>query len=414
MMKKVFYGWWIVLSCFLIGLYVGGIVQFSFTAFFEPLIKEFGWSYTQISFAKSLRGLEMSIFAPILGFLVDRFGSRKLILVGTITIGFGLILLSFTQSLAMFYCSFLLLSFGAGGCTSVVLMTAVANWFSKNVGKALSVVTCGVGAGGLMVPLVVQLIHLYDWRATLIIFGLGIWVLGIPLSFVIRDKPEPYGYIPDGESHRAPMSHLQSKGKGSEIGFKEALRQRAFLYLNIVELLRHMIVSAVILHVMPYLSSMSIPRPFAGMVAAALPLISIVGRFGFGWFGGNVIDKRYTMAVTLGLLGAGLLAFCYVRQGWFILIFILPFSLGWGGSTVLTRIFLREYFGRDSFGKMLGILMGSGSIGGIIGPTLAGWAFDTLRSYQFIWLSFCVFSGLSILLVSRIKPMRIDGQVPVF
>ena len=117
MIKKVFYGWWIVLSCSIIGLYVSGTVFFGFTAYFEPLIEEFGWSYTQVSFAKSLRGLEMSIFAPLLGFLVDRVGSRKLILCGTIMVGFGLILLSITQSLAMFYASFLLLSFGAGGCT---------------------------------------------------------------------------------------------------------------------------------------------------------------------------------------------------------------------------------------------------------------------------------------------------------
>lgn len=89
MIKKVYYGWWIVLACFFIGLYVGGVVYYGFTAFFEPLIEEFGWSYTQISFAASLRGLEMGIFAPLIGFLVDRFGSRKLILCGTITVGFG-------------------------------------------------------------------------------------------------------------------------------------------------------------------------------------------------------------------------------------------------------------------------------------------------------------------------------------
>jgi len=243
----------------------------------------------------------------------------------------------------------------------------------------------------------------------LIIFGLGMWILGIPLSFVIRDKPEQYDYIPDRMSLHDPMSHLKTKDKGSEISFKEALKQRAFLYLNIVELMRHMIVSAVILHVMPYLSSVSIPRSIAGMVAAALPLISIVGRFGFGWFG-DLFDKRYMIAVTFCLTGVGLLAFCYVQQGWFVLIFILAFSLGWGGSMVLTRTIVREYFGRDSFGRMLGITMGSGSIGGIIGPTLAGWVFDTLRSYHFIWLVFCGFSGLSVWLILRIKPlMKRDG-----
>ena len=126
MFKKIFYGWWIVLACFLISFYVGGAIFFGFTAFFEPIREEFGWSYTQISLATSLRGLEMGIFAPLIGFLVDRFGARKLVFYGTIAVGLRLILLSLTQSLAMFYASFLLIAFGAGGCASVVFMTAVA------------------------------------------------------------------------------------------------------------------------------------------------------------------------------------------------------------------------------------------------------------------------------------------------
>jgi len=73
MSKKFFYGWWIVLACFFIGLYVGGAVFYGFTAFFEPIRKEFGWTYTQISFAASLRGMEMGLFAPLVGFLADRF-----------------------------------------------------------------------------------------------------------------------------------------------------------------------------------------------------------------------------------------------------------------------------------------------------------------------------------------------------
>ena len=212
MIKKFFYGWWIVTACFFMGLYVGGIVNFSFTAFFEPLVNEFGWSYTQISFAQSLRGIEMSIFAPLLGLLVDRFGSRKLIFCGTITAGFGLILLSMTQSLVTFYASFFLLSFGAGGCTPVVLLATIGKWFDKNVGKAFGIAAAGFGAGGLLVPLVVHLIDLYHWRTTLIIFGFGMWILGIPLSFVIRDKPEQYGYLPDGESLERSKHSSQERG----------------------------------------------------------------------------------------------------------------------------------------------------------------------------------------------------------
>ncbi|HRR42708.1 MAG TPA: hypothetical protein P5244_15865, partial [Syntrophales bacterium] len=99
--SRIFYGWWIVCACFFISVYVGVVIFYGFTAFFDPLVKEFGWSYTHISLALSLRGIEMSVLAPAVGFLVDRYGSRLLSLWGVITIGTGLILLSLTQSIWM-------------------------------------------------------------------------------------------------------------------------------------------------------------------------------------------------------------------------------------------------------------------------------------------------------------------------
>jgi len=175
-MRKVFYGWWVVFACFLIAFYIGGTVMYSFTAFFEPIAEETGWSYSQISIAASLRGLEAGILAPVAGFLVDHFGPRRLIFFGTLTTGFGFILLNQINSLIMFYGAFVLLALGMSACTSTVLVTAVANWFKKNVGKALGIMACGFGAGGILVPLIVRLIDLYQWRTTLIILGLGMWL----------------------------------------------------------------------------------------------------------------------------------------------------------------------------------------------------------------------------------------------
>ena len=402
MSRKIFYGWWIVLACFLTNLYVSSIVFFGFTAFLDPLVKEFGWSYTQVSFAASLRGLEMGILAPLVGFLADRFGSRKLIFSGVMTVGFGLILLSLTRSLTMFYGSFILLAFGAGGCTSVVTMTAVANWFKKNVGIAFAVMASGFGASGLIVPLIVRLIDGYDWRTALIILGLGMWALGIPLSFVIRNKPEQYGYVPDGKLADGRISEYEIQHEKVEISFRKALKKRSFLYLNLAEVMRFMVLTAVVLHIMPYLGSMGMSRPTAGLVAAAIPLFSIIGRFGFGWLG-DVFDKRYVIAVTFGFMGMGMLAFSHMQATWAIYLFLFLFSPGFGGGSVLRGAVLREYFGRDSFGKMIGILMGFASIGGIIGPTLAGWVFDTLGSYDFIWLVFAGCMSLGIILALRIK-----------
>jgi MFS family permease len=302
-----------------------------------------------------------------------------------------------------FYASFLLLAFGAGGCTSVVLLTAVANWFDKRLGLALGVVTCGFGAGGLIIPLIVRLIDLYHWRTSLIILGLGMWILGIPLSLMIRDKPKQYAPFSDRGSSHDSISQIKNKSKGFEADFKEALKERTFLYLVIVEVIRLMIVSSVILHIMPYLSTKGISRSTAGMVTAAIHVFSIIGRFGFGWLG-DLYNKKYTMLMALSFMAVGLVAFCYIQQGWMILIFLLFFSPGCWGSLILSRTIQREYFGKDSFGKMMGIIMGIGSIGGIIGPTLAGSVFDILGSYHFVWLGFFCLNMMAIILVLRIEP----------
>jgi MFS family permease len=396
----IFYGWWIVLACFMIGLYVSSILFFGFTAFIEPIVKEFGWSYTQVSFATSLRGLEMGIFAPFLGFLVDRLGSRLLMFFGVITVGLGLILLSFTQSLTMFYVAFIFLSFGAGGCTSIVTMSVIANWFDKNSGKAFGLMASGFGASGLLIPVIVWLIEVYHWRFTLILLGLGMWILGIPLAFMIRNTPEQYGYLPDGQLTGAAQPEIKSPE--ITLTFKEALRHKSFLYLTLAEFIRLMIVTAVVTHVMPYLGSIGMPRRTAGMVAAGIPLFSIIGRIGFGWLG-DTFDKKQVMVMTFFLLGLGMVAFCYVQNLWILILFLLLFPPSFGGTMVLRVSMLREYFGRDSFGKLLGIILGAASLGGIIGPPLAGWVFDSWHSYYYIWLTFAGSVGLAILLVLKIE-----------
>jgi len=402
MSNKIFYGWWIVFACFLIACYVGSVVFFSLTAFIEPIREEFGWSYAQISFAASLRGLEMGLFAPLIGFLVDRFGSRKLIFYGVIAVGLGLMLLSRTQSLAMFYGSFILIGFGAGGCTSVVTMTVVANWFHRKVGIALGVMSSGLGASGLLVPLIARMIDVSGWRTTLIILGLGMWAIGVPLTFVIREKPEQYGYHPDGEPLKMSVPTLEFQAKTVEMDFKRALKTRVFLYLSLAETVRMMTVAAVVVHIMPYLKSLGMPRSAAALVAGAIPIFSIMGRFGFGWLG-DIFDKRYVTAVVYIFMALGMLTFCYGQVKWIIYLFVLLFPPGFGGSMVLRGAILREYFGRNSFGKILGIVMGIVSIGGIIGPTLAGWVFDSLGEYHLIWLVFCGLLSLAVGLILRIR-----------
>lgn len=409
-MAGIFYGWWTVFACFLIAFYVGGALFYGFTAFFEPIVEEFSWSYTQVSIAFSLRGLEMGILAPIMGFLVDRFGPRKLIFSGTFIAGFSLILLGLTNSLFMFYSAFILLALGTSGCASTVLLTTIAHWFRRNVGKAMGIVVCGFGAGGILIPLIVWLIDLYQWRTALIILGLGMWALGIPLSFVIRHRPEQYGYLPDGEVPAEP--NLSNKGHHREEGgnFREVLKSRNLWKIGVAEAIRQMISMAVITHVMPYLSSIGMSRASAAFVATSIPLFSIIGRFGFGWLG-DIFDKRYVLVVLYCLFGMGTLAFSHIHIKWLIFPFLLLFSPAFGGTVSLRGAIVREYFGRVYFGRLLGIIIGMSAIGGVIGPSAAGWTFDNVGSYQPVWLSFAGTTVIAIVLLLRIKtPRQTSGE----
>jgi len=405
MLSSVFYGWWIVLASFLISVLVGACGFFGFTAMLDPIVKEFHWSYMQVSFASSLRGLEMGLLAPFVGVFVDRFGPRKILLVGLSTIGMGFILLSLMQNLWMFYAAFILLAFGAGGCATVVTLAVVARWFQRNLGKAMGISLTGYGASGLLVPAIVWLIDSYGWRSAMVIQGIGIWILGIPLALLIRNRPEDVGQLPDGLSPTSDPSvttaSIQPKSTAAYLSFRDAVRSRPFIYLNIVEALRFMVLTAVVIHVMPHLGVAGISRETAGFVAASIPLFSIPGRFGFGWMG-DVADKRYVMAISFFCMSSGLLAFCFASAMWPLLIFLLLFSPGFGGMMVMRGAVIREYFGVHSFGKLAGITMGSASIGGVIGPTLAGWIFDLYGNYSHLWMVFAVLLFLMLFISLRI------------
>ena len=287
-------------------------------------------------------------------------------------------------------------------------MTVIVNWFRRNLGKAMGLMSSGFGASGLLLPLLILLIDTYGWRIAVISLGVAMWGLGIPLTLVIRDKPEQLGLYPDGMP--PDESTLNGVGEQVEISFTKTLRDRSFSYLCIAEAIRFSAVSSVVIHIMPYLSSEGISRGVAGLIAAAIPLSSIAGRLVFGWLS-DIFDKQHVMAVTYGFMTVGLLILCYVSAGWFpTILFLFFFSSGFGGTAVLRGAIIKEYYGTKFFGKLVGITMGFAAIGGIIGPTLTGWIFDRFGEYYFAWLGF---SGCSILAVVLILQMKHGAHVSV-
>ena len=303
----MFYGWIVVGASCLISLYVSGSINLGFTAAIEPIANELGWSYAQVSLAASLRGLEVGLLVPIAGALMDRWGLGRLIFGGAVLSGLGMMLLSRIHSLPMFYASFILVATGASAATSILLMATVANWFRRNEGLAMGVAASGVALGGLLIPLVTGLIDQFGWRQAMVIMGLGMWAVPLPLSLLLRHKPEQYGCLPEGEEqgskaideHAVPENNKRVQVKG-------VLTSRTFWIMSTGFFCHMLTVSATTTHIMPYLSSIGMGRTRSSLIASALPLMTIVGRVGLGWTGDRV-DKRRVAALCIALASFGTL-----------------------------------------------------------------------------------------------------------
>lgn len=405
---KVFYGWWVVVACFLIVLYAGGATFFGFTALVEPIANEFGWSYAQISFATSLRALGMGLLAPLIGFLVDRWGPRRLVFSGIFTTGLGLIFLSRISSLGMFYAAFALISLGRSMCTMTVMATAVSNWFRKRAGIATGIMVSGIGLGGLMVPIITMLTDTFDWQTAMLSLGLGMFAFCLPLSLVIRHKPEQYGYLPDGEVSSPIVGGggpASAQSDEVNITVRQGLTSRAFWHIALSAICHSFVVGAAITHIMPHLSSIGVVRATSSLAATALPVTSVCGRLGFGWLGDRV-SKRWaaTAAFIMMFLGLFLLGYIDSSATRLLPIVIILFGIGWGGN-VTTRIgLLRDYLGTSHFGTLLGFCSGVMMVGSILGAPVAGWAFDKWGSYQGTWFAYSAVALVGVVLVLSIPP----------
>ncbi|NLE94443.1 MAG: MFS transporter [Dehalococcoidia bacterium] len=406
---RIFYGWLIVAAAGIVGLYAGGIVVYGFTAIFEPIIAEFGWSYAVVSFAASLRGAESGLLEPVFGRIVDRWGPRRVVFMGGLFTSAGLLMLSHTSSLVMFYGSFILLAVGMSSCGTTVLVTAVANWFRARLGFATGVALSGFGLGGLLLPVMVTLIARYGWREAFELLAIGALFVILPLSLLLRHKPEQYGQVPDGRPHdnkrfRSGVGQALPVADEGAMRPGQAVRTVSFWLLTLAFTLHNGVILTTVTHVMPYLSDVGVQRMRASIVATAIPLFSILGRMGLGWLADRKDRTRVTVAAYIMMCTGTLsLALVPVFGVWMLLFFVPLFGVGYGGVTSLRPALVRQYFGRTYFGGVFGLVIGINAIGGIVGPPVAGWVFDTWSDYRMVWMAFCLLALAAALLVMAVR-----------
>ncbi|MFC2014803.1 MFS transporter [Chloroflexota bacterium] len=422
--KKIFYGWWIVLAGAGMQWYGAGMWFYGFSVIFNSILGEFGWARAVTAGAFSLARLEGGLEGPIVGWLIDKVGPRKIAIFGTVIVGLGYVLLSRMTALWMLYVLFggvIALGFNAGFGRAAT--AAVANWFIKKRSRALGIYTLGAGIGGAtMVPIIGWLISQYGWRPTVVILGVGVWVIVIPLALVLRHKPEQYGYLPDGEPVVEELPSLEAKvvldtpsekekvaTSTDEINFtwRQALGTSSFWLLIFVQGARSIGQSAVVLHQVAYLTDMGISEVAAATALGLMVAMSIPGRITFGWLGDR-FDKRKVLMASYVFQAIGVFILANVNTIEHVYIFVLVYGFGYGGAIPLNIAMRGEYFGRKAFATIAGIMGLFLMIPTIIGPILAGWVYDTTGSYYNAFIFFALMYLLGIGIIPFIRRPKIS------
>ena len=155
---RVFYGWWVVSASAAIIFLTGGTFYYGFSALVKPLQNEFGWSRALISGAFSVRTEVGGLASPVVGYLVDRIGARRLLLAGSVLVGVGFIVLSRVESVWAFYIAVMIIAVGTSATGGSVALTAAAHWFERQRGRAMALLTAGAGSSGVMVVVLATLI----------------------------------------------------------------------------------------------------------------------------------------------------------------------------------------------------------------------------------------------------------------
>jgi MFS family permease len=400
----VFYGWW--LSGVAALVMVLGTVPFfqGMPAWNVALENHFHWSRGQLALAFSLSRVEGSIMGPVAGYLIDKLGPRRMVLVGLLILGAGFLLFSQVRQLWQFYLAFVVMSMGVGLGTWLPMMTALNNWFVRRRSIAMAIAMNGFYIGGVvLVPALAWAIDpgqpdRIGWRATAAAIGLVIIVLAFPISRLVRNRPEDYGSLPDGRPATPRVAGATSPGRlspGQELEYtwQQALRTRAFWLITMGHACSSIVIVTVTVHLGLMLSDRGFSLPLVGWVVAVYTAVGGV----FTMVGGYVGDRVPPKAALFGfsaLQSAAIIVLLLAHSMPMALLFAVLLGIGVGGRTPLTTAIRGVYFGRRAFASITGVSMVPMNVLLLLAPWFAGYMFDTTGTYTIPFIVVAVVSGL--------------------
>jgi MFS family permease len=423
-LRGVFYGWWLAIISALV--LVTTIVPLfnAMSVWAVALETRFGWTRTQLGLALSFTRVEGGLMGAVEGYLSDRLGTRVMVFTGLLIFCGGFLLFSQVQNLWMFYLAFVVMSLGHGLGGWVPVMTLLNHWFTRHRGMAMGTAMMGTGAGSLVVvPAIAWAIDpdhdRLGWRLTATVVAGVALVAAFTLPRMIRNRPQDYGLRPDGDppnptpttvADRMPGSTTRDDGGQAEPGFttRQALRTPAFWFISFGHGFGAMVILAIMSHLALVMKDDGYGLQTAAWVVSVYTGVQMVFQLVGGYIGDR-IPKNVALFIFTTIQGAAVIlpTISSSLAGYFI--FAVVFGIGFGGRTPLTTAIRGEYFGRASFGKILGISTVPMNILLLTASPLAGYMRDQLGDYDLAFRTLAVLTFIGAVLFLLAKRPRLPA-----
>ena len=396
-----------------------GLFFTGFGFFFEPIRNHFGWNRTVLSGAYAISRVESSFTGPLIGYLIQRFGPRIVMLVSFVIFGTGFLLIGRSVSVFTFYIAFIVTATGADPPSFLAVMASINNWFKVNRAKAIGISMLGLGIGGVIFPPLLAFgLNNFSWREVSTASGIFIIVVGSFISIFVRFNPEPYGYLPDGlnsnETEDLSSANVHNSGPNSSkaistnvdgVGLQDALKTRAFWIISIGHAQALLVVSVAGLYQVPYLEdSLGFSRNSAARIVMLLTAVNMFGQL-FGGFLADRLQKNLMASATIVGHCLALIILAIADTYGLVIVYAVIQGLSWGVRTPVLTSMRGDYFGRKSFPLIMGTSQGIAMLGMVVGPMLVGYVADHYSySLGFTIISFMTMPAIFLFLLLK-KPV---------
>jgi len=357
-----------------------GMALWGLPFYYDFMVRQFGWTRGQVTSGNALSKLVVGpLFGFFAGWMVDRFGPRRLMLAGILMAGAALIGLGSISTLGMFYFFYMLNALGyvcGGPLPSQVLLS---RWFERSRGKAMGFAYLGIGLGGAAVPWISHtLVQHFGWQAALRTLGLLILVIALPAALLAKEPPH-------AKKSAAPAALADARG---------AFTTLPFFLLTLGSMFSIAAVSGAQQNLKLFLSlDLHFAQSQAARILSLVLAFSIVGRLLMGWLADR-FPKKYVMVLIYLLVAAAIPLLFAGRAPGAIYIFAAVFGIGLGGDYMIVPLMTAEIFGVQLLGRLLGVILTAGSVAEALSPWLVGRLRDSTGSYS---AGFLVLIGMGLL-----------------